>query len=237
MSYLIIGDIAGRYDELMILLARATERDPTAHVIAVGDLIDRGSQSKEVIEFFMDRTASNKATVLLGNHEHMLLDYYLKTNIYQCGVYRMNGGEATLQSFGGEIPRTVIDWMRQLPYHKWLFDKKILVTHSFLPAGVDIKQALKDLVTAELTCSTVPYSDRGLDLLDQTLIWTRYRLTKRDYFQIFGHNSPMGLQVFQEENGEKFALCIDDSRHHKLTGVHVPSSDPKTFTVYQQDYL
>ena len=50
MTYNIIGDIAGRFDELMLLLAKMPESDK---VILLGDMVDRGSQSKQVIEWAM----------------------------------------------------------------------------------------------------------------------------------------------------------------------------------------
>ena len=69
MKINIIGDIAGRYDELMLLLAKMPEADL---IVSVGDMVDRGPKSKEVIEFFM---TNPKAYAIYGNHESMMYEH------------------------------------------------------------------------------------------------------------------------------------------------------------------
>ena len=69
MTY-IIGDVHGEFDSLRLL----TDKLPKdSKLIFVGDLVDRGKKSKEVVEF----VKSNNYLCVLGNH-----DYYLmgKTN-------------------------------------------------------------------------------------------------------------------------------------------------------------
>ena len=65
MKYLVIGDIHGCYDELMELI-EISGISADDHIIALGDIVDRGPDSPKVVEFF--RTASN-ASAILGNHE------------------------------------------------------------------------------------------------------------------------------------------------------------------------
>ena len=69
MTYNIIGDIAGRFDELMLLLAKMPEADK---VILVGDMVDRGPKSKEVIEWAMNNP---NVIAIKGNHEDMMVDF------------------------------------------------------------------------------------------------------------------------------------------------------------------
>ena len=63
----LIGDIQGNYHTLRALLKQMPDEEP----VSVGDMVDRGPRSKEVLEFFR---LNGKA--LLGNHEHMMLDYF-----------------------------------------------------------------------------------------------------------------------------------------------------------------
>ncbi|MBZ0286288.1 MAG: metallophosphoesterase, partial [Anaerolineae bacterium] len=65
MRTLVIGDIHGCYAELQTLLEQAALTSDD-QIIAIGDLVDRGMDSKAVLEFF--RTTPN-ARSIQGNHE------------------------------------------------------------------------------------------------------------------------------------------------------------------------
>ena len=65
MQTLIIGDIHGCYVELLALLEKAGLGDGDA-IIAVGDIVDRGPETPQVLDFF--RQSAN-ARALMGNHE------------------------------------------------------------------------------------------------------------------------------------------------------------------------
>ena len=91
--FCVIGDVHGRID-LLTTLVEAVPHDMS--VICVGDLVDRGDHSKEVLEFVMqhDRIAS-----LMGNHEQLMLNF-LKSPETQGRRWLRNGGLQTLASFG-----------------------------------------------------------------------------------------------------------------------------------------
>ncbi|MFM6079523.1 MAG: metallophosphoesterase, partial [Dolichospermum sp.] len=63
----IIGDVHGHYQGLMLLLEQI-EPASTDKIYFLGDLIDRGPQSAEVVKFVKE----NDYPCLLGNHEQML---------------------------------------------------------------------------------------------------------------------------------------------------------------------
>jgi len=68
-----IGDIHGELDRLKDAVKKV-ERDggTDARVVFLGDYIDRGSNSKGVIEFLLDGVSADKNwTCLLGNHDQM----------------------------------------------------------------------------------------------------------------------------------------------------------------------
>ncbi len=68
MKHYVIGDVHGEFDTLMALVAKLSK---DAKLIFVGDLIDRGAKSKEVIEF----VRQNNHLCVLGNHEELMLTY------------------------------------------------------------------------------------------------------------------------------------------------------------------
>jgi serine/threonine protein phosphatase 1 len=73
MRHLITSDIHGQYDELMLALENARYDEATDKLILLGDCIDRGRQSREVLEFLaglMDR--GREIELIKGNHEDIL---------------------------------------------------------------------------------------------------------------------------------------------------------------------
>ena len=105
-----IGDVHGRLDLLQTLMQHI-ERDvqlrgecPT-RVIFLGDLIDRGPDSKHLLELAQRAHHScDRVTVLLGNHEDLLLESAYG-NVAAQRAWLQQGGEATLRSLGINLPK------------------------------------------------------------------------------------------------------------------------------------
>ena len=98
-----IGDIHGRADllaELHKLIERDAETfDGTRQVLYLGDYIDRGEQSREVLDLLIKPVMENFEHIcLLGNHEQALLDF-LVDPVAMAGWLTW-GGMATLRSYG-----------------------------------------------------------------------------------------------------------------------------------------
>jgi serine/threonine protein phosphatase 1 len=94
-----IGDIHGclsRLEDLMLRIDIDREEDT---LVFVGDYIDRGPDSKGVIDYILEMKRTIKNVIcLLGNHEQMFLNYIL----HRCDedLYLGNGGMTTLASYG-----------------------------------------------------------------------------------------------------------------------------------------
>jgi serine/threonine protein phosphatase 1 len=71
-----------------------------AELIHVGDYIDGGAHSREVIDRLMSGLGDFQMTCLLGNHEAMLLECLATDNRQAWYTWLSNGGEETLASFG-----------------------------------------------------------------------------------------------------------------------------------------
>ena len=110
MSFYAIGDIHGRADLLVKLLARlrAAGADRTP-LVFVGDYIDRGEDSAVVLDRLCALQSGGwreRVVCLLGNHEVMLLDF-LDDPMSVGPAWMHNGGQATLMSFG--VPIVPVD--------------------------------------------------------------------------------------------------------------------------------
>lgn len=199
----IIADISGDYAALLRLLAKM----PDDETISLGDMIDRGPDSRAVVEWFM---ANGRA--VLANHEHMMLDHCRGTGYYTPGSWEVNGGDATLHSFRGAVPAEVLDWIERLPLYLEIGD--CLISHAFVYPGSTLAEAC-DLGAGSRDAR-----------FDRSLLWNREppRRLRQYRMQIAGHNSQFGLRKFSDWRGE-FAICLDDSRRGRLTGLHLPSMD------------
>ena len=100
-----VGDVHGCEDLLAEVHGRIEKdlaRRPAEdwRVIHVGDYIDRGPDSRGVIERAIDRLARGRCYCLRGNHEQFLIDLILDPDGESAGTWLINGGARTLASYG-----------------------------------------------------------------------------------------------------------------------------------------
>ena len=118
MKRYVIGDVHGCYDELCELFEKIEKHHGgyDYKLIFVGDYVDRGPKSKEVVEFIM-KMQQRGHVALMGNHEDMLL--------FGDFTYAAQ----TLVSYNALLmPEDVLEWMRSLP--KYYEDDTIIVAHA-----------------------------------------------------------------------------------------------------------
>src|SRR6202030_212666 len=107
----VIGDIHGRADLLDRMIAAITDAlaaRPAADslVVTVGDYVDRGPDSRGVIERLKGNPFPTRYIALKGNHEVLLEGFLLNPDV--AGHWRRLGGLETMQSYGvavGEVMR------------------------------------------------------------------------------------------------------------------------------------
>jgi serine/threonine protein phosphatase 1 len=103
-----IGDIHGRVDLLADLMDRIEKHDVLRHprqtsIVLLGDLIDRGPDSKDVVELARTfRSERARLYVLLGNHEEMMLRA-LDGDLEAFNAWMSNGGLTTMRSYGVDM--------------------------------------------------------------------------------------------------------------------------------------
>jgi serine/threonine protein phosphatase 1 len=151
-----IGDIHGDLAALFQLLSRFPTLSPEDTIVFVGDYLDRGPRSAQVIDYIRHLPHAGPARVvaLRGNHE----DAWLRVVERGWPEFVMpppNGCLAAMRSFtGGAVPHEeeepaadeiesllrgkffpedVVDWMSTLPY--WYEDEHAIYVHAGLPSS------------------------------------------------------------------------------------------------------
>ena len=96
-----IGDIHGCYDKLRQLLERLPYDREKDLLLFLGDYINRGQKSKEVISYLCDLKKNGAQLItLMGNHEALLLEYQRQTDPALVPLLRKLQLELTLASYG-----------------------------------------------------------------------------------------------------------------------------------------
>jgi serine/threonine protein phosphatase 1 len=148
-----VGDIHGRLDLLTEVFARidaSLEHSPVSQPVEVflGDYIDRGSQSREVIETLIARRRKRTIVLLKGNHESYALQFLKDPSILS--EWEHAGGTSTLLSYGVRLstrrdPRkdedVAVAFVQALPRNHRCFIEGLALTFTcgdyfFVHAGV-----------------------------------------------------------------------------------------------------
>lgn len=151
-----IGDIHGFWDALAALL-EAIEPDPSDTIVTLGDYLDRGPQSPQVLEGLIALGERCRLVPILGNHDEMVRDLY-----HGCpGVeaWLSYGGRQTLAAYGcrhpSELPEEHIDYLEScLPYYE-------TDTHFFLHASYLADVPLPDQPTEVTRWQSIRYEQPG----------------------------------------------------------------------------
>jgi serine/threonine protein phosphatase 1 len=140
MRTLVVGDIHGKLELLNRLLEQAEYRAGDDRLILIGDLVDRGEDSRGVVAraIALKREAPNSVIILRGNHEAMMLAALSHPEGEQAELWYYNGGIETLQSYmddDGEfdVPEEHWDFLASLP--TWYEDDHAIYVHASLPQG------------------------------------------------------------------------------------------------------
>lgn len=228
MTY-IIGDVHGEFDSLKELVYKLPRN---SNLIFVGDLVDRGKKSKEVIDF----VKNNNFLCVLGNHEKMMIDFleeFKKTypelpSLNYHHRWINNGGKQTLLSYeiikidsDGKIICTKDDekfkkliedslWLKKLPLYLELpfkkDEKSIVVTHS---------------------CATDVWSYKdNKEAFEEEALWSR-KEPKFDakIFNIFGHSIQKDVDISRHFINVDTGCCYDKEGYGKLSAYCIEKNE------------
>jgi len=139
---LFIGDVHGHYGGLMRLLDLIKPQTDDA-IYFLGDLIDRGPESAQVVDFVIQ----SGHACLLGNHEDLMLKALCGDRTDSaCFRWTSNGGDTTLESYRDNqaaLLKPHLLWMEVLPTFLDLGD--LFLVH----AGVHPEMPLEDQIHEE----------------------------------------------------------------------------------------
>lgn len=187
MGYIAIGDIHGCYNSLVNLLERIQPSKEDT-VVFIGDYIDRGPNTKSVIDYLLEYKEDHACVFLRGNHEEMFLDYLAGD---RSGIWESNGGVETLESYwalssNSKIPQAHIDFIESTQLY--LETDEFLFVH----AGINPHFSIAE----------------NLELFDQDVfLWERSHLRNGSKLWektvVCGH-TPQAQTLFKEN-----LICID----------------------------
>ncbi len=188
MSIYAIGDIHGCYDALTALFNEIPKSEEDIYIF-LGDYVDRGPDTKSVIDWLINFSKKSNSIFLRGNHEiFMLIARYNEDRLNEWLTF---GGDKTFESYKIE---TINKWPNKIGFEHWKFIENTQAFYQkdkyiFVHAGVEHDVSLK-------------YQNR------HNLYWKKYINPKQyspDNIVICGHTS--------QKNGEianyKHTICID----------------------------
>ncbi|MFC5653376.1 metallophosphoesterase family protein [Paenibacillus solisilvae] len=157
---IVISDIHGCITEFNDLLDLAGYQPDQDQLIVIGDYVDRGLHSKEVVERLIQLAEQHNVIALRGNHDQRLIDLVRLGNHHVIQKFLMYGGKAAIKSYLGldcpldeidvQTARTAasfiaehyehhISWLEQLPLYAE--DSRHIYVHAGLnPSYSDWKE-------------------------------------------------------------------------------------------------
>lgn len=93
----VVGDIHGCFDKLCALMDKIPINNTRDQLIFIGDYIDRGPSSFDVVNYLIDFKKRVPGTIFIkGNHEDMLQNYLDGSDRF---TYLLNGGQKTMDEY------------------------------------------------------------------------------------------------------------------------------------------
>lgn len=195
----VIGDIHGCFHTLINLYKNLKG---VKQIYSVGDLVDRGRYSREVVEFCIN----NKINPVRGNHEDMMLKAVDNVKLFEflsqdAKIYFYNGGRETeysyvgsrlysnLKKFKNELNETGhYDFIKSFPLK--IEFKKIVISHAGIVEGGN----------------------------DFSILWNRKTPALLDKLQVFGHTP---LEEFDYKKDYYINIDTGCVYKNKLTAIIV----------------
>ena len=184
MQRIAIGDIHGCLSalETMIETIKPNAEDL---IVTLGDYVDRGSDSKGVIDYLMDFQKSHKLVHLMGNHEIQMIRALETRQDRDRFLSDLCGGKDTLDSYGGSFD--------DIPEEHWEFIKSAELYH-------ELENHI--LVHAGLV------SETPVDMQDQETYYYQRFYSQKPHISgktiVCGHTIQGDLP-----NNQGYAVCLD----------------------------
>jgi serine/threonine protein phosphatase 1 len=220
-----IGDIHGRLD-LLEELQQMIREDSAGYrgskgVVYLGDYIDRGSQSKQVLDLLINQPLAGFDVVnLLGNHEQTMLDFL--ENPRAAAAWLNFGGQATLMSYGAGPGR--VQMARQVEVLSNELEAKLPQSH------LEFLASCRLMHIEGSYCFVHAGIRPGVGLEDQTpedLMWIRDEFIRSR--QDHGHIVVHGHSITEEVEWMPNRIGIDTGAYYSglLTALVLEGTDQR----------
>ena len=206
MKY-VVSDVHGKLDRLKRLIKEINlAEDDILYII--GDLVDRGENPIETIEFVMNHP---NIEVIMGNHDEMMLySTRYKDEIVQ-ERWTRNGCQPTIEGFQKrteEEQNIILDYIESLPYFKIIDDKYLLVHAGFDP--IRLNENLEKM----------SFEDALMEQKDR-LVWVRDEFIKEkaldNLMTIFGHSTRKHIdKTHGIESSLPYEIWFDEKYKDKI---------------------
>lgn len=209
----VIGDIHGCYNTLKALVEKVRSKYSDIPIYCVGDLVDRGNFSSQVIDF----VASEKINFTLGNHDYMFYCNMREPFSIMARSWNYNGAETTIASYkeNMSLMDKHLDFIIKAPLFYNLDD--CFISH----AGVSIKYQ-PVLVDNKFTDEYL--NDLFKKDLDDhhSIIWTRDNLLNLQKLQVVGHTHRK--EIFHDKTSNSLYIDTTAYGNNKLTSVIIENN-------------
>lgn len=175
----VIGDIHGCFHTLKDLVVKIRAKYPNMEIYSVGDLVDRGNFSYEVIEY----VKSEGIKFTPGNHDYMMY-YFIKYPTHEIGrPWTYNGYEPTLLSYNNHFDKLNehLDFIFSSPLYYNLDD--CFISHAGISRSM--KYILPDDYQNDL--SKMDEAIQSNINAESGILWTRDALLNIGKLQVVGH--------------------------------------------------
>uniref|UniRef100_G3MKH6 Calcineurin-like phosphoesterase domain-containing protein n=2 Tax=Amblyomma TaxID=6942 RepID=G3MKH6_AMBMU len=190
----VIGDVHGCYEELMDLLAVAKVKEKHTLKLFVGDLVNKGPKSEEVLDYLISDRASCHA--VRGNHDEVVLkEYYASRSL----TYALSPENTWINRLTARHVR----YLEQLPYTLLLPSLNTVIVHAGLVPGQGLSTSLADMVTMRNVIIDDYWEKDGIKATckDEERAEPWGQVWNGPQHVIFGHDAKRNLQTWQHCTG------------------------------------
>lgn len=227
MKRFVVGDIHGRATALKEVLKKAKFDYDKDKLIILGDVVDGGSESKEVVEELLK--IKNKVFVL-GNHDQWFMDswdfefeesiYESRNAAYPNYTWISQGGAATIKSYMGGVPQEHKDFFKFAVYY-FIEDDMLFVHGGFdVWGGKTVQETPKQTLLWDR--DIIEFARKGNQIPGFKTVFIGHTTTQK-----FGVTTPLkfnNLYMLDCGAGYNGRLCLMniDTKKYYLSKLQIP---------------
>jgi Calcineurin-like phosphoesterase len=211
----VIGDVHGCFYTLKDLVSNIKVKYPNIEIYCVGDLVDRGNFSYQVIEFIK----AEKIKFTTGNHDLMFYHFVHHPGNEMGRIWIYNGSEPTVNSYKDKVEEMHkhLELIIKAPLFFDLAD--CFISHAGISTYYKSRLPRKVLSNVEQVNKIMNENIMN----DHGILWTRDSLMNLGKLQVVGHTRQREVYHNKKNN----AVYIDTSVYtgNKLSSVIVKDSE------------